>query len=196
MASLEPLDRAFYAAPTISIAKSLLGHSLVSTIGNTLTAGLILETEAYLVNDPASHAYRHKTLRNAIMFGKAGFTYVYLSYGIHTCMNVVTGTEGSAEGVLIRVLLPTLGITSMRERRKSSALESMLCTGPGNLCVSLGITLTMYGHDLRLNPLFIAKTPEQEFKTFLNTHQILERPRIGISQGQGRLLRFTAVPVE
>ena len=194
MANLEPLEQTFYGAPTIDIAQSLIGQSLISTIGDHLTGGIILETEAYVVDDPASHAYRLKTARNDIMFGPAGFTYVYVSYGLHICMNVVTGTAGSAEGVLIRVLLPTIGTSLMRERRKNCTSDAKLCAGPGNLCSSLGITLALYGHNLSLSPLFIAKTPEIELRAFSDSYQIVSRPRIGISRGKDLPLRFTAVP--
>ena len=118
-----------------------------------LTAGVIVETEAYRgADDPASHAATRggRTERNAAMFGPPGRAYVYRIYGMHWCVNVVTGAEGEPQAVLIRALDPLLGEGEMARRRAGA---SDLASGPGRLCQALGITGALYGHDLRLPPL-------------------------------------------
>lgn len=134
------------------MARGLLGHRLVSTIGGRRTSGVIVETEAYDgAADPASHAatLRGLTKRNAVMFGPAGFSYVYRIYGMHWCMNIVTGPEGEAGAVLLRGLHAMEGRQAMKQRRGREPLS----TGPGRLCQALGITGDLYGHDLRSEPL-------------------------------------------
>jgi len=139
--------------PVVEAARALLGCVLVSTAGGARTAGVIVETEAYGgADDPASHAStrRGRTQRNRVMFGPAGRAYVYRSYGMHWCMNVVTGPEGIAQAVLIRGVDPIEGEDAM-ERRRSGA--SPLTAGPGRLCAALAISDELYGHDLREPPL-------------------------------------------
>ena len=139
--------------PVVEAARELLGCVLVSTIGGRRTAGVIVETEAYGgPDDPASHAatVRGPTRRNRVMFGPPGRAYVYRSYGMHWCMNVVTGADGTAQAVLIRGVEPIEGEEAMAIRR-AGALP--LAAGPGRLCAALGITDELYGHDLRVSPL-------------------------------------------
>jgi DNA-3-methyladenine glycosylase len=135
-----PLPRGFYARPTTTVARELLGKILVRhTPGGTTLLARIVEVEAYLgVRDAASHARRGPTPRSAIMFGPPGFLYVYLIYGMHNCMNFVTEADGTAGAVLIRAATPIFGFP---ERRR-------LLTGPGKLCAGLGITRADLGHDL------------------------------------------------
>ena len=117
-------------------------------------AGRIVEVEAYHgANDAASHAYRGLTPRTAVMFGPAGFLYVYFTYGMHWCANVVCGPEGEAAAVLIRALAPTSGLAAMREARPAARLERDLCNGPAKLCQALGITGQDNGVDL-LGPVW------------------------------------------
>jgi len=142
----------FLCRPAFEVARDLLGYRLVSTIGGRLTSGVIVETEAYDgPADPASHAATVSglTKRNAVMFGPAGFSYVYRIYGMHWCMNVVTGREGDAGAVLLRGLHAMEGQAVMKQRRGREPLS----TGPGRLCQALGITGDLYGHDLRAEPL-------------------------------------------
>ena len=134
-------------------ARRLLGACLVSTVEGHRTVGVIVETEAYGgPDDPASHAstMRGPTRRNRVMFGPPGRAYVYRSYGVHWCMNVVTGAEGVARAVLIRGIEPLEGEEAMGSRRGGVA---PLGAGPGRLCAALAITDEFYGHDLREPPL-------------------------------------------
>ncbi|MGZ3672993.1 MAG: DNA-3-methyladenine glycosylase, partial [Ktedonobacterales bacterium] len=115
---LVPVSQAFYEQTTVDVARALIGKTLARRTARGLTAGIIVEVEAYAgAMDPASHAYRGLTPRNRTMFGPTGRAYVYLSYGVHCCINVVTEWEGEAAAVLVRALEPTYGIELMRERR-------------------------------------------------------------------------------
>lgn len=133
---------------TVDTARQLLGKTLVTTIGNVQTGGIIVETEAYgPCDDPASHAHRGETARNRVMFGHPGFIYVYQIYGVHFCVNIVTEREGVGAAVLIRALQPSIGIDTMKQRRKVER-PSELCRGPGRLCQALGIDRGMNGERL------------------------------------------------
>ncbi|MFH1428594.1 MAG: DNA-3-methyladenine glycosylase [Candidatus Margulisiibacteriota bacterium] len=138
------LPRGFYNRPTITVARELLGKTLVYQVSpdNRFTAKII-ETEAYLDDDPASHAFRGKTPRNAPMFGPPGFTYIYFIYGMYHCLNFVTEKEGKAGAVLIRALEPLEGIEQMQKNRargnKNVDMHN-LSNGPGKLCRALGLT--------------------------------------------------------
>ncbi len=165
-------------------ARRLLGAELLSTADGRATRGRIVETEAYLgLHDAASHAHRSKgrTRRNDAMFGLAGTLYVYLSYGIHRCANVVTGEEGDPAAVLIRALEPLDGIETMAERR---GRPTELCSGPGRLAEALGITLEHNRHDLARPPirLLAGRPPPPD--------GIGSSPRIGISRAADWPLRF------
>lgn len=165
----EQLTRAFFARPVHEIAPELIGATLlVDGVGGT-----IVELEAYDQDDPASHSFRGMTPRTASMFGPAGHAYVYRSYGIHWCLNLVCGEEGRAEAALVRALEPTHGLDAMRERRGLEA-ERALCSGPGKLCQALGITRVLDGTALDEPPFqLLARQTEPA---------IVVGPRVGITR--------------
>jgi DNA-3-methyladenine glycosylase len=131
----------FFRRPAEAVARDLLGTVVVSRVGNQLTSARIVETEAYLgYDDPASHGFRHRrNARNEALFGPPGLWYVYLSYGMHWCANLVCQETGLASAVLLRALEPLEGMDVMRQRRGQVA-DRELCSGPGKLCQALGIT--------------------------------------------------------
>ncbi len=129
------LRRSFFDRSVHKVAPELIGATLlVDGVG-----GIIVELEAYHHTDPAAHSYNGRTERNAVMFGPAGYVYVYRSYGIHWCLNFVCEEEGSASAVLIRAIEPTEGLATMR-RRRGLKDERALCSGPGKLCEALAVT--------------------------------------------------------
>ncbi len=180
------LPTSFYLdCDTPTIARRLLGKILVCETDAGITSGIIVETEAYLSSgDPASHSARGKTKRNACMFGPPGTSYIYISYGVHYCMNVVCQPAGIGEAVLIRALEPVEGIELMRSRRGHRP-EKELTNGPGKLCQAMGIDLALNGHDLALPPLYLLDGPPPA--------QIGCSGRIGISVGRDLPLRFYVV---
>ncbi len=131
-----PLKRSFFGRHVLEVAPDLIGATLlVNGVG-----GIIVEVEAYHHSEPAAHSFNGPTPRTLVMFGPPGFSYVYRSYGIHWCVNLVCEKEGSASAVLIRALEPTHGLAMMRKRRGVED-ERALCSGPGKLCEALGITI-------------------------------------------------------
>jgi DNA-3-methyladenine glycosylase len=166
---MQQLRRDFFARSVHEVAPDLIGTTLlVAGVG-----GVIVEVEAYDQEDPASHGFRGQTARNAVMFGQPGYAYVYRSYGIHWCVNVVCDRPGRAEAALIRALEPTHGVETMRERRGVDALRA-LCSGPGKLCQALAITRDHDGAALDEPPFALydrAAAPT-----------IVTGPRIGITK--------------
>src|SRR3989338_6570908 len=135
-----PLERSFYERNTQVVAFELIGKVLIFKQGDNFLSGKIVETEAYFgANDPASHAYRGVTPRNRVMFGQAGMSYVYFTYGNHHCLNIVTETEGVPGAVLIRALEPISGVPIMQRRRGKKITREQLTNGPGKLAQALGI---------------------------------------------------------
>lgn len=175
----------FYVHDTTAIARALLGKLLIHETPQGTVAGRIVETEAYLADDPACHAHGgKKTPRTATMFGPPGTAYIYLVYGMHHCFNVVTGPEGIGEAVLIRALEPVCGIELMQACRNQLALHN-LCSGPGKLVYAMGITRSLNAQSLMERPLYLAE-PEAEPAKF----KVVTTTRIGISKGTASPLRF------
>ena len=135
--------------------------------------GRIVELEAYHHTEPAAHGFRGPTPRNAVMFGPAGYVYVYRSYGIHWCLNFVCEPKGSASAVLIRAIEPTVGLKVMR-RRRGLTDERLLCAGPGRVCEALGITVVQNGMALDAPPF--------ELFARAGTVEVVTGPRIGITK--------------
>jgi len=163
------IGKDFFARSVHEVAPDLIGVTLlVGGIG-----GRIVEVEAYDHEDPASHGYRGKTARNESMFGPPGYAYVYRSYGIHWCLNLVCGAEGVPEAALIRALEPTKGLAKQRARRGVEDLHA-LCSGPGKLCQALAITNEHDGLALD-EPPFEVRAREAE-------PPIAVGPRIGITR--------------
>ena len=166
-----------FGRSSLDIARALIGATLlVDGVG-----GRIVETEAYDADDPASHTYRGPTVRNASMFGPRGHAYVYRSYGIHWCLNVVCREAGHGAGVLIRALEPTCGLDVMRLRRGAVA-DRLLCAGPGRVGQALGITR---GHD----GLPLARAPFA-LQPALLAPEVVVGVRVGISKAQDVPWRF------
>lgn len=171
-----PLPRSFFAQPVVALARALIGATLlVDDAGGT-----IVETEAYDREDPAAHSFGGRSERNAAMFGPAGHAYVYRSYGLHWCLNLVGG-ERPGGAVLIRALEPTRGLDRMAARR-ATADPRALCSGPGKLAQALGITRALDGADV-LAPPFALLPADAEPAT-------LAGPRIGITKAADLPWRF------
>lgn len=175
------LARSFYERPTIEVARDLLGRVLV----HGPTAGLIVETEAYLGGDDlASHSAAGITGRTRVIFGPGGHAYVYLSYGMHDCMNIVAERDGTPGCVLIRALEPVLGLEVMRERRPAARTDRDLASGPGKLTKALAITRKHSGVDMTRGDLVV------EVGSPVPSAEIVVTPRIGITKCADLPLRF------
>lgn len=192
----------FLENPSDVAAPLLLGCTLTRTI--TLNGekhklvARIVETEAYDQDDPASHAFGGLSERNAAMFGPAGHLYVYVSYGMHHCCNVVCGPEGFGSGCLVRAVEPLEGVGVMRELREAGRAGKEqaerarkhplklrdLTNGPGKVCAALGIDKELYGHDLTVEPLVLGFAP------LLPGETIGRSPRVGISKNIDAPKRF------
>ena len=178
------LPVSFFDRPADVVARELLGALVVSRAGGRRTAGIVVETEAYLgYDDPASHGYRHRrNERNAALFGPPGTWYVYLSYGMHWCANLVCEAEGRASAVLLRALEPVEGLEAMRERRGGLA-DRLLCAGPGRLCQALAITRALDGAPMRRSPVIVLPGAS-------GAPAVAATPRIGITKAADWPLRF------
>lgn len=169
------------------IAPRLLGNTLVC--GDR--AGIIVEVEAYEgPDDPASHAYRGPTTRTQVMFGRPGLLYVYRSYGVHWCANVVCGPDGHGSALLIRAVEPTAGVEEMWADRPKVKRLVDLASGPGKLCAALGIDETHYGVDL-LDPASPVRLEPATIE--LARTDVVAGPRVGISKATERPWRFAIV---
>jgi DNA-3-methyladenine glycosylase len=193
------LPRSFYDRPSLDVARDLIGKVLVHDRGGVRTSGVIVEVEAYIgESDPACHAAPGPTARNAPLYGPPGYSYVYLNYGIHALVNVVTEADGSPAAILIRALDPIDGIATM-QRRRSRAMKGRhrrthaepiprhdLCRGPGNLTMAMGITLSDNRRDLSGARLWIEDRR-------VRVGPIVWGPRIGIRVGVDRPWRASIV---
>jgi DNA-3-methyladenine glycosylase len=166
------------------VAPRLLGCELVREVHGQRLVGRIVETEAYDQFDAASHSYRGRTPRTEIMFGPSGHVYVYFTYGMHYCMNVVTGAAGYGSAVLIRAIQPLEGTETMRGNRHDIAVDQQLTNGPAKLCQALMIDKGLNGHDLHTAPLQLIIRPKVADKLIVQT------TRIGISHDIDRKWRF------
>ncbi|MHA7646989.1 DNA-3-methyladenine glycosylase [Nitrosopumilus sp. S4] len=181
------LPRDFYLQDTVTVAKNLLGKRLIRKIGRTEISGIIIETEAYKhKEDPASHAFRNITERNKAMFGQVGHSYVYFTYGMHYCFNVVARNSKTAAGaVLIRAIMPEKGIEKMIVNRKISDFKN-LTNGPAKLTQALKITKEHYGVDLtKDSKLFITDG--------VKPNKITKSSRVGIKEGTEKLWNFKSI---
>jgi DNA-3-methyladenine glycosylase len=190
MRSFRPLPRRVYEPSAQVVAPSLLGHWLIRNTANGPCGGAIVETEAYLVGDPACHGAPGPTARNRVMFGAPGHGYVYLIYGYYFCMNVVCQPRGVAEAVLIRAVEVARGEEFMRQRRPVEATRD-LTNGPGKLCLAMDIDRGLDGVDLcaASSPLFIAFNPAvAQFRK--ERGPVVIATRIGLTKAADLPLRF------
>jgi DNA-3-methyladenine glycosylase len=184
------VERSFYSRDATTVAKELLGQILVHQTEQGRVSGRIVETEAYLgADDAAAHSYRGETPRTKVMFGEAGHAYVYFTYGMHYCFNVVAHEVGVGQAVLIRALEPLEGIEIMEANRKQTDLRN-LCSGPAKLVQALGITKKHNGHDLTEPPLWIEASKDTPWARSILDSNIVTTTRIGISQAADLPLRF------
>lgn len=179
------LPVAFFDRDAATVARELVGAVVVSTVGGVTTSGRIVETEAYLgYEDPASHGYlgrRHS--RNEALYGPPATWYVYLSYGMHWCANLVCQEKGRGGAVLLRALEPLQGLETMRSRRRGVD-DRHLCSGPGKLCQALDITRELDGLRMPSSPVVVRPGPAA------SPIEIAATPRIGITKAPDWPLRF------
>ncbi|GGE70070.1 DNA-3-methyladenine glycosylase [Priestia taiwanensis] len=179
----------FYEGETLHIAKRLLGQKLVHVVDGVKRSGYIVEVEAYKgPDDKAAHSYSgRRTNRTEVMFGEAGYAYVYLIYGMHHCFNIVTAEIDIPHAILIRAIEPVDGIEEMKISRFSKtditkAQYRNLTSGPGKLCRALGITLEQQGHSMQRDDLYIELVPEEEHLS--SSYAVAAGPRINIDYAE------------
>lgn len=186
------LKKDFYSQfDTLTLSRKLLGCELVHETDEGITSGIIVETEAYLCDDPACHAYNRRTPRTEVMYGEPGAAYIYQIYGMYYCFNVVSAEKDRGEAVLIRALEPVHGTDLMAMRRtwnsngKPVKYLKMkdLCSGPGKLVQAMGIQKSQTFHDLTMPPLYINKAAAADFDITITT-------RVGIAEGKGHELPY------
>lgn len=169
------LEESFYLRQdVVKIAKELLGMALFTRVRGRVTAGIIVETEAYSQQEKGCHAYRGMTERNKVMFGAGGVSYVYLCYGIHHLFNIVTNVEGVADAVLIRAMQPHLGVEHMLRRIKKQS-TSRIGSGPGKLTKAMGIDRSFNGKYLLSDDVWV-----EDIRIKLAKSKIMVSKRIGI----------------
>lgn len=181
MPDVRRLERTFFARPAPQVAHDLVGALLVRS-DQGLMARLV-ETEAYMQHDPACHAYRRVTARNAVLHGPPGHAYVYLSYGLHWCLNISTGSDGVAEGCLLRAAEPLEGHDTFRARRGARHPDRDLLRGPARLTQAFGLDGWWNGHDLCVRgPLRLADDGHRP--------EVIAGPRVGVSRAADWPWRF------
>lgn len=173
----------FLKDDAVNVAPRLLGCIIEREINGKLLRGRIVEVEAYDETDAASHSYKGKTTRTEVMFGPSGHLYVYFTYGMHYCCNIVVGHEGKGSAVLIRAVEALDGVEIMRKNRGDRP-DHELTNGPAKVCQAFAIDRHLNGHDLHKKPLQLIPQPP------LSPDHILATPRIGISKAQDTLWRF------
>ena len=185
------LPREFFARHTLEVARDLVGKLLVVRADpeyaledprSKTTSGIIVETEAYRADDPASHSCRGETPRNRVMFGEAGVAYVYFIYGNYEMLNFVTEPRGAPGAVLIRAVQPVTGLALMQRQRPRARTEVERTNGPGKLCAAMGVRLSHNGESLRGPSLFVAEGREPV--------ALSVSPRVGIREGVEAMWRF------
>lgn len=184
-----PLTKIFFQCDTLTLAEKLLGVCLVHRLKEGRLIGRIVETEAYLQKDPASHSFNGKSNRNAPMFGPPGRAYIYFTYGMHYCFNIVGGEKGRGEAVLIRALEPLQGEARMRKHRAQSSSKKTfqlkeLCNGPAKLVQAMGISADRNNTSLLSGSLRLMSLPRA------SSEAVVRARRIGISKGQKHPYRF------
>lgn len=184
----QPLERDFYLPGAEVVAPLLLGHFLLRRVEEEWVGGEIVETEAYLTDDPACHAYRRETARNHAMWGEHGHAYVFKIYGGYRCVNAVCRPRGFAEAVLIRAVEPSVGLEQMRELRPV-ARDIELTNGPSKLCIAQDIGLELNGADVTNSDLIIARNPGCE-EFLASRGPTVQTTRIGLSQAADWPLRW------
>lgn len=199
LADLRKPGRDFFCRDAITVAQELLGAFIISSVGGVTAGGRIVETEAYTADDPASHSYPGRTARNGSMYMAGGTLYVYLIYGVHYCLNVVTGVEGIGEAVLLRAFEPIWGVKEMARRRRvgiargGSGAEVTetprsfrgIADGPGKIAQALGVTGREDGSSLLEGPVRIMLPPEA-----MAPGRIVATHRIGITKAARMHRRF------
>jgi DNA-3-methyladenine glycosylase len=181
--NIRVLDRAEMPVDTAELARFLIGKMLVRKLAEGAAGGRIVETEAYVIGDPAGHAYVGMTPRNRTLFGERGHAYVYLAYGVSFMLNVSSEAHGVGAGVLIRAIEPTIGVTIMERNRDTDRVRD-LARGPGRLCQALGIDRRLDGIDLcQAGPLWLGSDGQAP-------DEIGQSKRIGITRAPDSPLRF------
>jgi DNA-3-methyladenine glycosylase len=190
MSKLVPFSCDFYRPAADVVAPRLLGHLLIRNSPDGPSGGVIVEVEAYLTGDPASHTFNGETARNRVMWGPPGYAYVYFIYGNHWCFNVVCQPAGVGEAILVRAIEPTIGLDLMRARRIVKQ-EHQLTNGPGKLCSALDINRGQNGADLcdAHSPAFIARNPSR-LSLLRSRGPLVTTTRIGIVKAAELPLRY------
>ncbi len=182
------IEQSFYMRSALEAAPELLGKIFVRRFNDRVLAGMITEVEAYLgAADAASHAYRGRTDRNAVMFGEGGHLYVYFTYGMHYCANIVTGPADRAEAVLIRAVKPLEGMDVMTANRTTPGkplMRNHIADGPAKFCQAFAIGRADNGTDLLGESIYVNDAPAAPAESIVCT------PRIGITNGKEHLWRF------
>lgn len=190
---MQKLPSSFYTRRTLTVAKELLGKIFIRKIGRKILSSKIVEVEAYLHNDPACHAYRGMSERNKVMFNEGGYLYVYFTYGMHFCANIVTFKKGVGEAVLIRAVEPIEGIEVMVKNRSfdsslfhrdSLRMTAALTNGPAKFAQAFGLTKKQSGISLLDDEIFIADAEN------IPRSKIITTTRIGISAAKEKKWRF------